>query len=332
MSDANPYTCIRIDTRCHLSDSIYGYYPTLPGNAIFLAVSVACLLTQVFLGIRSRTWTFLLVMCCGCFAESIGFVGRVLLHYNPFSNAGFNMQVCCLIMGPAWLAIGIYLTLKHLVIAYGPQYSYLKPAYYTWIFISLDAVSLSLQAAGGGLAAGAEDHPEQMTLGNNLAISGIVMQVATLAVFAALGGLYFVRRHCQQKIESMPTSLVMQTVRFKCFLGALTVAFVTIFIRCVYRIPELSGGWASPLMMDEGLFIALDNMMVLVAMVALTVCHPGLCFPQMARPYRFGAKEAFGTMEEGKVTSRETMSEAELSDPPANNKEEVGYFGGLGSL
>ena len=323
--EGNPYTCTQIDSRCQISDTIYGYYPTLPGNIIFLVVSVFCILGQTYLGIRYKTWSYLLVMWCGCFAEALGFTGRILLHFNPFSNTGFTMQVCCLIMGPAWLAVGIYLTLKHIVKAYGAQYSYLPPKYYTWLFIAFDVISLSLQAAGGGLASGAEGKPDQMTLGNNLAISGIVMQVVTLIIFGGLAAIYFVRRHRHQMAEfgqRTPTDPALQTKRFKGFLIALAIAFVTIFIRCTYRIPELSGGWSGPLMKDEGLFIALDNVMVLITMIALTVCHPGWCFPQMARPIISRKKKVSETIEEGKGYGTDSASEPDTSaDAPPVGKE-----------
>ncbi|KAL9637709.1 MAG: hypothetical protein Q9164_002034 [Protoblastenia rupestris] len=235
------------------------------------------------------------------------------------------MQVCCLIMGPAWLAVGIYLTLKHLVKAYGAQYSYLPPRYYTWLFIGFDAISLSLQAAGGGLAAGAEEKPHQMTLGNNLAIAGIVLQVVTLAIFAALAVIYFARRYRHEKAQPTPQNPQLQTKRFKCFLIALAIAFVTMFIRCVYRIPELSGGWSSPLMMDEGLFIALDNVMVLIAMIVLTVCHPGWGFPQMARPIIARKKKNLGRLEEGKNAPIISFSEDMRAKVQVEESKKAGY-------
>ncbi|KAL9131459.1 MAG: hypothetical protein Q9217_000607 [Psora testacea] len=243
------------------------------------------------------------------------------------------MQVCCLIMGPAWLAIGIYLTLKHIVKAYGPQYSYIRPKYYTWLFIISDFGSLSLQAAGGGLASGAENKPDQMTLGNNLAIAGIVLQVVTLAVFAGLGGLYFSRRYKHQKIEPQPTDPQLQTKAFKFFLGALAIAFTTMFIRCVYRIPELSGGWSSELMMDEGLFIALDNVMVLTTMIELTVFHPGWCFPAMARPIMIGKRQILGVREAERVSQTGSKTEPDMiTSGPMEKDKDSGNFGGPNSV
>jgi hypothetical protein len=73
-------------------------------------------------------------------------IGRLLLHQNPFSRIGFQIQICCLILGPAFNSAAIYLVLKHIVLCFGPEFSRIKPKWYTWIFISCDLLSLVLQA------------------------------------------------------------------------------------------------------------------------------------------------------------------------------------------
>ena len=85
--------------------------------------------------------------------ESIGYIGRIMIHNNPWDDAGFKIQVVCLIQAPFFLAAGIYLTLKHIITALGPEKPRLKPKLYTWIFTGAGAFSIVLQAAGGGISA-----------------------------------------------------------------------------------------------------------------------------------------------------------------------------------
>lgn len=316
-SNANVYTCDAVTPICLIQYSIYGYFPSLPANTFFLALFTTLLIAQLYLGIRYRTWTFAFALSCGCLVEAVGYVGRLMLHHNPFSNNGFTMQICCLIMGPAWLAMGIYLTLKHVVKAFGPQYSYLKPKYYTWLFIGGDCVSLSLQAAGGGLSAGANGNSNQLSIGSNIAIAGIIMQVVTLAIFAVLAGLFFFRRHLAQRKGApekgeTPANPQLQTMRFKLFGGAVILAFLTIFTRCIYRIAEMMGGWGNPLMQDQAEFIALDSVMCSVAAVALTLFHPGYCFPQMAQPISFGQRKLLTTLEDNRPASFGSSASSEV--------------------
>lgn len=54
---------------------------------------------------RYKTWTYGCVLAVGSMAEMIGYVGRILLHDNPWSNTGFEMQICTLILAPVSLSV-----------------------------------------------------------------------------------------------------------------------------------------------------------------------------------------------------------------------------------
>ena len=94
-----------------------------------------------------------------------------MLYNNPFDDIGFQIQICCLIISPAFVSAGIYLTLKHIVITFGESWSWLRPAWYTYIFIAGDLLSLVLQGAGGGLAATADNGSSLQDVGTNLMVS-----------------------------------------------------------------------------------------------------------------------------------------------------------------
>ena len=93
-------------------------------------------------------------------------------------------------------------------------------------------------------------------------MAGIVWQVVTLLAFASLCGLYFFnvgRRYSE--IDPVKTSFT-HTPRFKLFAGAIILALLAIFARCVYRVAEMAGGWKNPIMRNQGEFIALDGALV----------------------------------------------------------------------
>jgi hypothetical protein len=81
------------------------------------------------------------------------------------------------IFAPSFLAAGIYLTLKHVVIQFGKEWSRLRPSWYTYIFIACDISSLAMQSAGGALAATADPGESIGDVGTNLMIAGIIWQV-----------------------------------------------------------------------------------------------------------------------------------------------------------
>lgn len=104
--------CINVNPNCPVEGTIYGYYPNLGGNAFFIALFALLTLCNAGLGLKSRTWTYLIALFFGSLGEALGYVGRVMLHDNPWDGNGFNIQICCLIIAPAFIAAGVYLTLK----------------------------------------------------------------------------------------------------------------------------------------------------------------------------------------------------------------------------
>lgn len=53
-----------VDT-CDLSLASFLYFPTLPGNAAFSGLFAALLVAQVFLGVRHKTWGYMVAMLLG---------------------------------------------------------------------------------------------------------------------------------------------------------------------------------------------------------------------------------------------------------------------------
>ncbi len=169
------------------------------------------------------------------------------MHSNPWSGAGFKTQICCLVLAPSFLAAGIYVTLKHLVIYCGAENSRLKPRLYPWLFIGCDFGSIVLQAIGGGVASAAGDHgekPQLLKAGNAFIVAGIAFQVATMVACAILIFDYYRRfqrakksksqAHSESEYEKRST-VPNEARNFRLFCFALGVAFTTILIRCIYR-------------------------------------------------------------------------------------------------
>ncbi|CAO2658308.1 Nn.00g060310.m01.CDS01 [Neocucurbitaria sp. VM-36] len=276
-----PNFCIEVGPDCPVEGTLYGYYPSIGANAFFAAFFGICLIVQLGLGIRYKTWTFMIALTLGCLGELIGYIGRILLWNNPFDELGFQIQICCLIISPAFVSAGIYLTLKHIVISFGESWSRLRPAWYTYIFIAGDILSLVLQGAGGGIAATADAGSSMQDVGTDLMIAGVIFQVVILSVFGYFLVEYTLRTHRRRDQLSSESMVLFHKTSFRCFIFAIIIAYLGIFIRCVYRIPELTGGWRSELMRNEAEFIALEGVMIVMSVFVLTVFHPGFCFPAL---------------------------------------------------
>jgi len=280
-----PYKCTDVGPHCPIDQSPYSYAPSLPPNAILLAFFSVSLLIHTIQGIYYRTWGLLVALVCGGLCEVIGYVGRLMMHKNAFSINGFLMQICTLSIGPAFYCAAIYLCLTRLVRTYGESISRLKPAQYTYIFICCDVVSLSLQGAGGGVASVDAQNQKSPTLGDNIMIAGLASQVFSLTLFAALAAEYGVRvsqAHArdvseEKNMRGKRWMAKREARRLEAFLAAIGLAFLLIYIRCVYRIIELSGGWNSRLMKEETKFVILEGVMIVLAAFILNIFHPGRC-------------------------------------------------------
>jgi len=248
-----------------------------------------------------------------------------MLNANPYSGNAFDIQICCLIIAPAFVAAGVYLTLKHIVLEIGSSFSRLKPRLYTWIFILCDFLSLVLQGAGGGLAATAGNGSNLQSVGNNLMMAGIVWQVFTLIVFGILVTDYYLRaQKCRDQLSASAIKLI-QTLRFKLFVFGLSLAFTGIFTRCVFRIAEMAKGWGNPIMQSESDFIGLDSVMITIAVLCLTAFHPGFAFPEMQQ---HGKTSPVG---EFTAATREQVHDPEHSIPTSleldQQQTKEGYYG-----
>jgi hypothetical protein len=74
---------------CPTSWQTIKYRPTLPGNVIYMLCFLALLGAQLFLGIRTKTWSFMGTICLGLLGEVIGYIGRIMLEVNPFIENNF---------------------------------------------------------------------------------------------------------------------------------------------------------------------------------------------------------------------------------------------------
>lgn len=115
-------------------------------------------------------------------------------------------------------------------------------------------------------------------------IAGLAFQVFTMFLFIIASSDFAIRVYRRSRAQgdhafdqSESVASVRNSRLFKFFLGALAFSTVCIFIRCVFRVAELSGGWKGPLMQNQTLFIIFESTMVLLAATALAVFNPSFC-------------------------------------------------------
>ncbi|KAF7713847.1 Uncharacterized protein PECH_000840 [Penicillium ucsense] len=276
---------------CPIEWGYVHYQPSIGGNAFMAAAFGLLAAPAIYLGIRHKVKLFTFCFVTGLVGEVVGYVGRIMLHNNPFSKNAFLMYLICATIAPCFTAAAIYLTLSRIVVVYGEVISRIRPRTYTLLFSGFDLVALVVIAVGGGMAAIAVKQ-WKIDQGTHIMVAGLVVQVISLVVFISLCFEYFLRVRKNQNRLNPNYATLRHSSRFKLFLYALAAATILLFIRAVYRVAELSGGFRGRLAQDEVLFMVLDGAMVLLACIILTVFHPGLAFDGVWKEasFRWGKK------------------------------------------
>ncbi|KAH6654763.1 RTA1 like protein-domain-containing protein [Truncatella angustata] len=277
------------------------YQPSIPGNALFLAIIVLFAICQLALGIYYKTGLMAVSILLGLATEALGYIARILLHTNPFDRAYFLWYLICLTIGPVFIAAAIYLSLGRIVVVYGEDISRIKPRTYTIIFMGCDIISLCIQAVGGGIAASTPITNQTMIdLGTHVLIAGLSFQVASLFAFTACSLEFLWRVKKYPGLRNPEFADLVNSKRFKLFLCSLFIATTLLFIRTVFRSVELSEGFSGKLANNEVQFMILDGVMVILATMCITVWHPGYGFQKRwndAR-FRFRTPKAIGDQED----------------------------------
>ncbi|KAH7306111.1 RTA1 like protein-domain-containing protein [Rhexocercosporidium sp. MPI-PUGE-AT-0058] len=271
----NPELCT-LQT-CDLSLGQLEYLPSVWGNSVFIGLFGILTFLQLFLGIKHKTWGFMTGLLLGTVLETVGYGTRILLHFSIFNKNYFIMYLIFLTIAPAFISAGIYICLSRIIMLYAPNLSRFRPRTYTIFFCSCDFVSLVLQAAGGAIASVATEQHD-VDQGTHIMIAGLIFQVVSLVVFVTLCGDFAFSLRRNRDSWNTHNSHIYTSRLFKSFLYALALAVLCIITRSAFRAIELFDGFAGKLANDEVLYMILEPPMISIAVIALTIFHPGVAF------------------------------------------------------
>ncbi|KAF8956219.1 RTA1 like protein-domain-containing protein [Flammula alnicola] len=271
--------------------SQYGYIPSRSAALIFLSLFAISTLVHSAQAVRYRLWfIFPTAVLCGVI-EILGWSGRLWSSFSPIASTPFEIEITCTIIAPTPLLAANFVIFGRLIRRLGAGYSRLSPRLYTIIFTTCDVVSLVVQGLGGGLAATASDFAGA-NRGANIMLGGIVFQLIVIIAYAICAIEYFVRYHKHAPVSygikirddksAASNDAVRGTFTPKLRLMSYGLLFSTtcLFIRAVYRIIELAGGWNGRVIHTQVYFNVLDGAMVILAIYTANFLHPGILLAQ----------------------------------------------------
>ncbi|KAK9371790.1 RTA1 like protein-domain-containing protein [Lipomyces chichibuensis] len=283
----------------HYNDNynVYGYTPLRAPNLAALIVFGAAWAAHASLAVFYQQIWFGVCLFIAAGLETAGYIGRFLSSSDPTILNDFLVQIICLTLGPAFYMAGTYYLLAEIVVIWGVENSRLLPWTYSKVFISLDLVSIALQALGGGMAATALVKNKNVNTGTHIMVAGLAFQVFATSVFVLCWLDFFWTRRNRRTLgilSDLPQgndmsgasetanldgpekfAHIRNAKKTKLFLLALGVSIIFVFVRSIYRVAELSLGWKGYLMRQEGYFLVLDCLMVAIAFWIMVAFYPG---------------------------------------------------------
>ncbi|KAL2831411.1 RTA1 like protein-domain-containing protein [Aspergillus cavernicola] len=239
-------------------DNIYSYVPSLAAGVVFTVLFLLSAAGHLFRFVVRRSSPSIL-LTIGAVIELVGWAARIWSSQCPYNDSAFKTQVTLLVIGPVFFTAAIYLFLSQLIRHYGDQFSLLPPKAYLWIFISVDVLSLIIQAAGAGIASSQLSKPDgNPKRGSNIVAGGMLFQIAAMTVFVACFAVFLKRLYGTVRASGVRQK--DQTLIF-----AIVFSLVVIYIRNIFRAIQLIQGFTGYLFVHERFFIAMDGAMMFLA-------------------------------------------------------------------
>ena len=286
--------------------NLYTNALNIPANAIFTALFGLLFIVFVAWMFTGKQIYFGVCFACGTVLEFCGYFARTLAAKDYANPDKYLCQIICLTMAPAFIMAGIYYILGQLRIVYG-NYGILPPSWYTYLFIFCDVVSLFTQAVGGAIAATEVRRYIFRPTGTNIMIAGISFQLFSMtlfvicwcdmlfkACFRADPNFKFSLGRCMHLLLNTPKGRQYRQqlepfydpafvdVRRGYLFGYLplvvSASVLFVYIRCAYRVAELSQGWTGFLITHEQFIMTLDALMVFLACVFYVPLYPSQIF------------------------------------------------------
>ncbi|KAK4240215.1 RTA1 like protein-domain-containing protein [Achaetomium macrosporum] len=249
----------------------YGAAPA--GNAVILAAFAALLPPALYAGLRYKTLLHSALLLAAVLVEVGGHVGRIFLAANPASHASSAVYL----MGTHWGAVlvgsAVNLVLPHVIVLYGEEFQLVSdPVYLNIFFFVLDIFTLAFQSVGIGFASTAKTATE-VAQGVGILLAGLAIQAISLLAFLVTYRYFRYKLSHRRYILDERFSPIYLSRRFKYFMICVQVAASLLMVRTAVRIAIFASGLTNAFARSQVASFLLDDTLVLVAVLILTI-HP----------------------------------------------------------
>ncbi|KAI0757343.1 RTA1-domain-containing protein [Daedaleopsis nitida] len=265
---------------------------TLTAIATSLVLAVALAQTGLMWRYGGRC---MLPMLIGEFTWAVGFGVRFGLHVDPDSQgkyiayylfivlsvcrAPFPVRTClnnplqpCAFIASEYMLMGrlarYIKSNKHLLIS---------PQRITVVFVVSDITTFLVQATGAIMSI--SKNLSLSKTGEHIFLAGLALQLLSFFCFMVVAVRFLYRVKTMEPITWAMDASKPWHSDWRTLSSVLLISSVGIFVRCVYRVIELSQGYHGHLATTEVYFYALDSLPLFVAVAVYTPFWPGRMIP-----------------------------------------------------
>ncbi|KAI2480233.1 RTA1 protein [Pyrenophora tritici-repentis] len=171
---------------------LWPYTPTIAAGATAAVIMFILFFTHAFLLFKNKTW-FCIPFVIGALCEAVGYSARAAAHNNTDSKTPYIIQSTLILLAPILFAASIYMILGRLMRrTKSTDYSLVRVSWVTKVFVGGDVLCFLIQAGGAGLLISA-DTPGGFSLGENVILSGLILQILIFGFFVVVAGVWHSR-------------------------------------------------------------------------------------------------------------------------------------------
>ncbi|KAJ3003134.1 UNVERIFIED_CONTAM: hypothetical protein HDU68_005863 [Siphonaria sp. JEL0065] len=250
--------------------------------AYFGAVLFSIILAlHVGLAIQYKT-RYMLAAIVGCTLEAAGYIARVIAINNPFKTTNYSVQQAFIILGPTLIAATQYVMLEKIIHFSYPTASPIRHHLITRVFVISDIITFIVQCGGSAFLLLPTPTQEQIDLGTNILLAGIVMQMVSFVAYISLAIVFYKRAIAIEsgaatavETEANADKTAELVPNWKRIFFTLMASGGAVCLRSGFRIVEFAYGFTGPIATNENYMYIFDFALMAFALLAFVVVHPG---------------------------------------------------------
>ncbi|KAH0848332.1 putative RTA1 domain protein [Fonsecaea pedrosoi] len=273
--------------------NLYFYSPSTAAAVIFSVLYFLLTLWHGyinFVATRHATYKhkYTIPLFVACVISTAGWSIRNASIHDLDSIPLYAVSASYIVISPIFVCATLYLLLTRLIRTSLPAedgqhqqvFFRIRPGWLGRLFITSDIVSFLTQCSGSGIASSGNWEGDLKTVGTNVLLVGLSLQLATFTVFLVVLGRFVRRVSLRGAKDSGGAAAAAWDPRVRKVVWAVWIAGFWIQIRSIYRVVEFGMGIDGYPFTHEWCLYVLEALPMFIALTALALYHPVKYMPQ----------------------------------------------------